>query len=105
HRRMVEYYLSRFSAKHTRGGAQAEWMTSSEDVHRLTAFFAWTAWTATADRPGYTYSYTNNWPPEPLAGNVITADAMTWSVISIIGLLGGTRLIFYFFWRLQLVRP
>ena len=46
-----------------------------------------------------TYSYTNNWPPEPLAGNFITADAITWSVISIIGLLGGTGLILYFFGR------
>ncbi|MGH8069350.1 MAG: nitric-oxide reductase large subunit [Candidatus Entotheonellia bacterium] len=99
HRRMVAYYRSRFSAKQTRGGAQAEWMTSSDEVHRLTAFFAWTAWTAAADRPGYTYSYTNNWPPESLAGNLITADAITWSVISIIGLLGGTGLILYCFGR------
>ena len=99
HRRMVEYYRSRFYAKHTRGGAQAEWITSADDVHRLTAFFAWTAWTAAADRPGYTYSYTNNWPPESLAGNVMTADAITWSVISIIGLLGGTGLILYCFGR------
>ena len=30
---------------------------------RSTAFIAWTAWTATARRPGKTYSYTNNWPP------------------------------------------
>ena len=99
HRRMVEYYRSRFSAKRTHGGAQAEWVTSSDDVHRLTAFFAWTAWTAAADRPGYTYSYTNNWPPESLAGNFMTADAMTWSVISIIALLGGTGLILYCFGR------
>ena len=45
------------------------------------------------------YSYTNNWPPEPLAGNAITAEAITWSVLSIIGLLGGTGLVFYLFGR------
>jgi nitric oxide reductase subunit B len=90
HRSMVEYYRSMFYAKQTRGGAQAEWITGSDDVYKLTAFFAWTAWTATTDRPGYNYSYTNNWPPEALAGNFITADAITWSVISIIGLLAGT---------------
>jgi nitric oxide reductase subunit B len=99
HRRMVDYYRSVFFAKQTRGGAQAEWISDGEDVRKLTAFFAWTAWTATANRPGRNYSYTNNWPPEPLAGNVITADAITWSVISIIGLLGGTGLILYFFGR------
>jgi nitric oxide reductase subunit B len=35
----------------------------------------------------------------PLAGNAITAEAITWSVISIIGLLGGTGLVFYLFGR------
>jgi nitric oxide reductase subunit B len=99
HRMMEEHYRSMFSAKQTRGGAQAQWITDREDLRKLTAFFAWTAWTATANRPGHSYSYTNNWPPEPLAGNFITADAITWSVISIIALLGGTGLILYFFGR------
>ena len=99
HKMMVEHYRSIFSAKHTRGGAQAEWITNPEDIRKLTAFFAWSAWTAAANRPGHSYSYTNNWPPEPLAGNFITADAVIWSVISIIGLLGGTGLILYFFGR------
>jgi nitric oxide reductase subunit B len=99
HRMMVEHYRSVFYAKQTRGGAQAEWITEPDDIRKLTAFFAWTAWTAAANRPGHMYSYTNNWPPEPLAENFITADAITWSVISIIGLLGGTGLILYFFGR------
>jgi nitric oxide reductase subunit B len=99
HKMMEEHYRALFFAKQTRGGAQAEWITNPDDIRKLTAFFAWTAWTAAADRPGKSYSYTNNWPPEPLAGNFITADAITWSVISIIGLLGGTGLILYFFGR------
>jgi nitric oxide reductase subunit B len=99
HRMMVEYYRAVFYSTQTRGGAQAEWITSPDDIRKLTAFFAWTAWTATANRPGYSYSYTNNWPPEQLAGNFITADAITWSAISIIGLLGGTGLILFFFGR------
>jgi nitric oxide reductase subunit B len=86
HATMVEYYRSVFAAQQTRGGAQAQWITDPEDIRKLTAFFAWTAWTATANRPGHSYSYTNNWPPEPLAGNSITADSIAWSVISIIGL-------------------
>jgi nitric oxide reductase subunit B len=99
HRMMVEHYRSVFYAHQTRGGAQAEWITNAEDIRKLTAFFGWTAWTAAANRPGQTYSYTNNWPPEPLAGNFVTADAITWSVISIIGLLGGIGIILYFFGR------
>jgi len=99
HEMMVKYYQSFFQSAQSRGGAQANWIADREDIRRLTAFFAWTAWTATANRPGQNYSYTSNWPPEPLAGNFVTADAIVWSVISIIGLLGGTGLVFYLFGR------
>ena len=51
---------------------------------RLTAFFSWSARTASALRPKLNYSYTNNWPPEPLVGNHATADAVVWSVLSLI---------------------
>jgi len=60
HGMMIDYYRSIFYSKQTRGGAQAGWITNSDDIARLTAFFAWTAWTATARRPGKNYSYTNN---------------------------------------------
>ncbi|HEX9787246.1 MAG TPA: nitric-oxide reductase large subunit, partial [Candidatus Binatia bacterium] len=46
HRTMEEYYRSIFSAKQSRGGAQAEWIANPDDIRKLTAFFAWTAWTA-----------------------------------------------------------
>jgi hypothetical protein len=39
------------------------------DTRKLTAFFAWSAWCASTLRPGLQYSYTNNWPPEPLVNN------------------------------------
>ena len=99
HSTMEEYYRSVFNANTTRGGAPAEWIANPDDIRKLTAFFAWTAWTAAADRPGHSYSYTNNWPSEPLAGNFITPDAISWSVISIIALLGGTGLVLYCFGR------
>ena len=99
HRRMVDYYQSIFYSRVSRGGAQARWIGDSEEIRELTAFFAWTAWTSTANRPGTRGSYTNNWPPEPLAGNSVTPEAVTWSVISIIGLFGGTGLVLFFFGR------
>ena len=99
HRILEHYYHSVFRSQTGHGGAQADWIANPEDVRKLTAFFGWTAWTATANRPGTHYSYTNNWPPEPLADNAITAEAITWSVLSIIGLLGGTGLVFYLFGR------
>src|SRR5512140_1355168 len=60
------------------------------DRQALTAFFFWTSWAATTDRPGETdLSYTSNWPHEPLVGNTMTGTAAMWSMVSIILLLAG----------------
>ena len=96
---LARYYQDLFNRDVTLGGVQARLITDPAAARQLTAFFAWTAWTATATRPGKAYSYTNNWPSEPLAGNSVTGDAIVWSAISIIGLLGGTGLILFFFGR------
>lgn len=99
HRKLIDYYGSLFQAEGLEGGRQSRWIPNGDEIRQLTAFFGWTAWTAAAQRPGQQASYTNNWPPETLAGNRMTPDALTWSVISIIGLLGGAGLVFYFFGR------
>jgi nitric oxide reductase subunit B len=58
------------------------------DRQALTAFFFWTAWAATTDRPGETgLSYTSNWPYEPLVGNRMSSSAAVWSMVSIVLLL------------------
>ncbi|GAB4177487.1 MAG: nitric-oxide reductase large subunit [Wenzhouxiangellaceae bacterium] len=55
----------------------------------LPAFFFWAAWAATTERPDSGVTYTNNWPHEPLVGNVPTTGTAMWSMASIILLLGG----------------
>jgi nitric oxide reductase subunit B len=70
-----------------------------EELRQLTAFFAWTAWASVANRPGKPYSYTNNFPYDPLAGNRPTNEAFLWSALSLITLLGGTALILFTFGR------
>jgi nitric oxide reductase subunit B len=59
------------------------------DARKLTAFFFWTAWAASANRPGANITYTSNWPHEELIGNVPTPDAVVWTGVSIILLLAG----------------
>ena len=41
----------------------------------FTAFVFWTAWAAISERPGQTYTYTNNWPYDPSMGNVIYSES------------------------------
>jgi nitric oxide reductase subunit B len=81
------------------GGLGPHAVIDSDESRRITAFIAWTAWTAAARRPGRPYSYTNNWPPEPLVGNTLTSEAVVWSTLSIIALLGGTGLLLALFGR------
>jgi nitric oxide reductase subunit B len=62
----------------------------AQDRKALAAFFFWSAWSASTDRPGETgLSYTSNWPHEPLVGNTLTGTAAMWSLASIILLIAG----------------
>jgi nitric oxide reductase subunit B len=98
-RRLVPYYSRFFSDPTTEHGLRARAITDPTQLRRLTAFFAWTAWAAAANRPGHDYSYTNNWPPEPRVDNRSTANVVVWSVLSLIALLGGIGILFGVFGR------
>jgi nitric oxide reductase subunit B len=95
----VAKWAAYFSGPALNGGLPAKYISDPDEIHKLTAFFAWTAWAAAADRPGRPYSYTNNFPYDPLVGNTPTSDAILWSMLSIIMLLGGTALILFAFGR------
>ncbi|OOR91679.1 nitric oxide reductase large subunit [Moraxella caviae] len=62
---------------------------------RLTDFFFWTSWIASADRPGTDATFTNNWPHEPLIDNVPTAENIIWSIASIVFLIAGVGLLIW----------
>jgi nitric oxide reductase subunit B len=62
----------------------------ASDQTALAAFFFWSAWSATTDRPGQTdITYTNNWPHEPLVANTPTVANGMWSIASVILLIAG----------------
>ena len=72
-------------------------LPQAADRETLTAFFFWTAWAATTDRPGETgLSYTSNWPHEPLVGNTPTAGAGMWSIASVILMIAGIAGMIFF---------
>jgi nitric oxide reductase subunit B len=86
---LTQHYSAIFSQPTTRFGLRPGAITDPDELRQLTAYFAWTAWTASTLRPGQDHTYTNNWPPEPLVENRPTADVVIWSVLSLIALLGG----------------
>jgi nitric oxide reductase subunit B len=69
--------------------------TIAEMEHRrmVTAFFWWTSWAAAAERPGSTISYTQNWPFDPVVGNVATPTSFMWSIFSVLFMIMGIGLL------------
>jgi len=84
--------------------------TVPDAEHRkaLSAFFWWTAWAATTERPraaaavlapehpamqARQVTYTNNWPGEPLVGNAPPASTWVWSAFSVLFLIAGIGLL------------
>ena len=72
-------------------------LTDVKKLRDMTAFFFWTSWVSSTQRPGSSVTYTQNWPHEPLAGNRPTTASIMWSIASVILLLGGIGgMIWYF---------
>ena len=78
-------------------GLPQHYIKDPRELRSLTAYFAWAGWVTVADRPGEDYSYTNNWPFDPAAGNHPSAAAYLWSALSLVTLLGGLGLILFLF--------
>src|SRR5512144_517052 len=97
--RLVGHYRDFFANPRGDTGLRPRAITDPTQVRQLTSYFAWSAWAASTERPGKNYTYTNNWPPEPLVGNGPTANTIVWSVLSLIALLGGTGALFAAFGR------
>ena len=100
---MLAFYRHFFGQPSQQQGPKRVHITDAHEVRQLTAYFSWAAWVCAAQRPGHNYSYTNNWPPEPLAGNAPTADALLWSVLSLIALLGGSGMVLFAVGRYDLL--
>jgi nitric oxide reductase subunit B len=86
-----------FGGKDPAPGLPSGYIKNPEELHALSAYFAWAAWATAANRPGKDYSYTNNWPYEPLVGNRPSAEAYIWSAMSLVTLLGGLGFILFLF--------
>lgn len=63
------------------------------ELRSLAHYFWWSAWVGTTNRPGMTYTYTNNWPYAASVGNVVSADSVLWSGLSVALLVAGVALI------------
>jgi nitric oxide reductase subunit B len=70
-------------------------------MHDMNAFYFWAAWACITERPGSSITYTNNWPPDEVVGNVPSANIILWTGVSIIMLLIGVGLLAYYHARFK----
>ncbi|MGE5295320.1 MAG: nitric-oxide reductase large subunit [Solirubrobacterales bacterium] len=98
-RTMTEYYAAWFGPTGQQEGLRRPSIVDPQEVRALTSYFSWAAWACSTLRPGMDYSYTNNWPQEPLAANNPTGQAVMWSALSLVALLCGTGVVFFLFGR------
>jgi nitric oxide reductase subunit B len=94
-RRVGSHYASLFSDDPSLASLRESYALHSNAVKTperraaLNAFFFWTAWSCTTERPRQAVTYTNNWPHEPLVGNAPTGANLVWSMLSIAVLILG----------------
>ena len=94
---LIAYYNTKFiSQENHKKGQLKNYITDPEEIKDLSSFFFWGAWVCVTERPGSTYSYTHNWPYDPLAGNTPTSPVILWSVLGLLGFVLACGVVLYF---------
>jgi len=91
---LIKYYKNKFSTKEK--SLPVNYIPNPNDIKNLTSFFFWGAWVCAAERPGSNYSYTHNWPYDPIAGNTPTAPVILWSVLGLLAFVLMCGIVLYF---------
>ncbi len=103
--RLKNYYQQKFGSGGELVGDEVfsphGYITDPQEIADLTAFFYWGGWLCAAERPGFDYSYTHNWPHDPLAGNTATSGILFWSVIGALALMLALGLVFYIYGKMD----
>ena len=94
---LAKYYADVYGNGRNEYAIPAGALTNPNKQHQMAAFFWWTAWVASTNRPGEEVTYTQNWPHEELIGNRPTGAIVVWSVISFVLLLAGIGAMVWYF--------
>lgn len=96
---LKKYYTELFIKGNDRMGLQPKIVTNEHEGRIVASFFAWLAWAAGTNRPGENFTYTLNWPYDPLVGNTPIPDAIIWSIVSVVLLIFALGLVLFFYNR------
>lgn len=96
---LTTYYTRLFRGGNESMGLQPDIVRTDEEGRIITAFFAWLAWAAGTNRLDKDYTYTTNFPYDPLVGNQPVPDAIIWSIISVILLILAIAVVLFIYLR------
>lgn len=96
---LLKHYRQMFAGAGSEAMHPTGYIRSEAEIHYLTGFLFWGAWTCAAERPGRSYSYTQNWPYDDLVGNSPSAPVMYWSIFAVLGLMLALGLVLHLYGR------
>jgi len=103
--RLTTFYAQKFGAGGELAGLERfkpdGYIQDADSIRKLSAFFYWGGWFCAAQRPGYVYSYTHNWPFDPLAGNLPHGGLVLWSVIGTLVVILAIGVIFFYYGKMD----
>lgn len=96
---LKEYYSQVYGKGGALAGVEAfkpaNYISNPEKNRQLASFFFWGGWICGTERPGYTASYTQNWPYDPLAGNTPQGGLVFWSAVGVLVVILAIGVLFY----------
>jgi nitric oxide reductase subunit B len=99
---LINYYSEVFTnPEHEQAVLPSGYIRDPDEIRTLSAFFFWGGWVCGVERPEKSYSYTHNWPYDPVAGNTPSAAVIIWSIIGSFGLIIGLGIVLYYHGRLE----
>ncbi len=95
--KLKRYYTDLFITNNREGAFPPKnYITNPAEIADLASFYLWGAWVCVTERPGSYFSYTHNWPFDPVAGNTPTSPVILWSVLGLLAFVLCCGVVLYF---------
>jgi nitric oxide reductase subunit B len=98
---LIAYYHDVFKGNGSNAFRPKNYIKDDIEIKNLAAFFFWGSWVCGVERPGETYSYTHNWPYDPMAGNTPSPAVVIWTIVGSLGLILGLGTVLYYHGQME----
>lgn len=103
HQKLADQYRKLFMDDPEMKGLREQYAIQTSAVKdkalmaKMNSFIEWSSWVCVTNRPNDTVSYTNNWPHDPVIGNIPPTSLHFWTGFSVLLLLVGVGLLVFYY--------